>query len=59
MDHSQVFSSDVWRPVTMALNLIVLVVVAGLATRRTPDSWERLRTISATNLAVCLTLCDS
>ncbi len=58
-DHSQVFSSPVWRPVTMALNLVVLVTIAVLATRRAPASWARLRALSATNLAVCLTLCDS
>jgi hypothetical protein len=58
-DHWQVLSAPEWRPVTMALNLTVLVVIAVLATRRTPDSWARWRAISATNLAVCLTLCES
>jgi hypothetical protein len=59
MDHSQVFSHERWRPITMALNLIVLITISSLAAKRTPDSIAKWRAISVTNLAVCLTLVDS
>ena len=40
----------------MALDLVVLVTIAALAARRTPDSAAKWRAVSATDLAVCLTL---
>jgi len=59
MDHSQVFSAERWRPVTMALFLTVLITITSLAAKRTPDSLAKWRGLSVTNLAVCLTLIDS
>lgn len=59
MDHSQVFSDDKWRPITMALNLLVLVAISWFAAKRTPDSVARWRTVGATDLAVCLTMFTS
>lgn len=56
MDHSQVFSHERWRPITMALNLAAVVVLSAFVARRTPDSVARWRATSATELAVCLTL---
>lgn len=55
-DHSQVFSHARWRPITLAVNLVAVVVLAGLVSRRTPDSAAKWRAVAATDLAVCLTL---
>lgn len=59
MDHSQVFSDDKWRPITMALNLMVLVSISWFAAKRTPDTIQRWRAASATDLAVCATMLTS
>lgn len=59
MDHSQVFSDEKWRPITMALNLVVLVLISWFAAKRTPESVNRWRMVSATDLAVSLTMLTS